>query len=49
MILNLTLLDKETENKIIELYKKYRSSVINKNPQNSFLSEINTIFETFFC
>jgi adenine-specific DNA-methyltransferase len=46
MMLDLTLLDKETENKIIELYKKYRETAINKSPDDRFLVEINDIFKT---
>ena len=46
MMLDLTLLDKKTENKIIELYKKYRSTAIDKLPNDSFLTEINNIFKT---
>lgn len=45
MMLDLTLLDKKTENKIIELYKKYRDTAINKSPDDSFLTEINNIFK----
>jgi adenine-specific DNA-methyltransferase len=46
MMLDLTLLDKKTENKIIELYKKFRETAINKSPDDSFLVEINDIFKT---
>jgi adenine-specific DNA-methyltransferase len=46
MMLDLTLLDKKTENKIIELYKKFRETAISKSPDNSFLDEINDIFKT---
>lgn len=46
MMLDLTLLDKKTENKIIELYKKYRGTAIDKLPNDSFLTEINNIFKT---
>jgi adenine-specific DNA-methyltransferase len=46
MILDLTLLDKKTENKIIELYKKFRETAVSKSPDNSFLDEINDIFKT---
>lgn len=50
MMLNLTLLDKKTENKIIELYKKYRDSAINKSPDDSFLTEINNILKNkYYC
>ncbi len=45
MMLDLTLLDKKTENKIIELYKKYRDTTINKSPDENFLIEINNIFK----
>jgi len=46
MMLDLTLLDKKTKNKIIELYKKFRETAINKSADNSFLNEINDIFKT---
>lgn len=46
MMLDLTLLDKKTENKIIELYNNYRSTAINKSPDDSFLTKINEIFKT---
>ena len=49
MMLNLALLDKKTENKIIELYKKYRDTAINKSPDNSFLIEISNIFKNKYC
>lgn len=45
MMLDLTLLDKKTENKILELYKKYRDTAVNKSPNESFLAEINDIFK----
>ena len=46
MMPDLTLLDKKTENKIIELYKKFRETAINKSPDYSLLVEINDIFKT---
>ncbi|MCX8055761.1 MAG: N-6 DNA methylase [Ignavibacteria bacterium] len=49
MMLDLTLLDKKTENKIIELYKKYRETAINKSPDKSLLVEINDIFKNKYC
>lgn len=49
MMLDLTLLDKKTENKIIELYKKYRDTVINQTPIDSFLAEINCILKNKYC
>lgn len=45
MMLDLTLLDKKTENKIIELYKKFRETAINKSPDDSFLLEISEVFK----
>jgi len=49
MMLDLTLLDKKTENKIIELYKKYRETVINKLTDDGFLVEINDVFKNKYC
>lgn len=49
MMLDLTLLDKETENKILELYNKYRETVLNKSPDDNFLTEINNILKTRYC
>lgn len=49
MMLDLTLLDKETENKIIELYNKFRDTATNKSPDESFLAEINEIFKNKYC
>lgn len=49
MMLDLTLLDKKTENKVIELYKKNRDAAINKSLEHSFLTEINNIFKTKYC
>lgn len=49
MMLDLTLLDKKTENKIMELYKKFRETAINKSPVDSFLTEINDIFKNKYC
>ena len=46
MMLDLTMIDNKTENKIIELYNKYRDSAIDKLPDNSLLTEINNIFKT---
>jgi adenine-specific DNA-methyltransferase len=49
MMLDLKLLDKKTENRIIELYNKYRDTAIKKSPDDSFLSEINNIFKSKYC
>lgn len=45
MMPDLSLLDKETENKIMELYSKYRETVKNQLPDESFLNDINEIFK----
>ena len=49
MMLDLTMLDKKTESKIIELYKKFRETAINKSPDDSFLTEINDLFKNKYC
>lgn len=49
LMLDLTLLDKKTENKIIELYNKYRDTTIDKSPDESFLTEINSILKSQYC
>lgn len=49
MMLDLSLLKINTEKKVLYLYDKYRSSVINNSPDSSFLNEINTIFKSEFC
>mgnify|MGYP000968216452 CR=1 FL=1 len=49
MMLDLLLLDKKTENEILELYTKYRESVINKLPDETFLNKINEIFKSKYC
>lgn len=49
MMLDLTLLDKKTENMILELYKKFREAAINNSPNDSFLFEINAIFKNKYC
>jgi adenine-specific DNA-methyltransferase len=49
MMLDLTLLDKKTEDKIIDLYNKYRITAIDKSPDDNFLNEINKIFRSKYC
>ncbi len=44
-MLDLSLLDKKIVNKIAELYSKYRETVINQFPDESFLNDINEIFK----
>lgn len=49
MMLDLSLLDKKTENKILKLYSKYRESAINNLPEEDTLNEINEIFKINYC
>ena len=44
LMLDLSKLDKETENEIINLYIDYRNSVNNKEPDEKYIKEINDIF-----
>jgi adenine-specific DNA-methyltransferase len=43
-MLDLELLDTKTEIKVLEYYNLYRQSVLDKNPDESFINEINNIF-----
>lgn len=43
-MLDLNHLDQETEMKIMKYYNLYRQSVIDKNPDESFVNKINDIF-----
>ena len=45
MMLDLSLLDKSTEEKILKLYNQYRDSVIISSPDEMLLDAINEIFE----
>lgn len=45
MMLDLSLLDKNTENEILELYTKYRETSIAQSPSETFLTKINDIFK----
>ena len=45
MILDLTKLDKITENEILNLYKKYRETVLNQSSNDRLLISINEIFK----
>ena len=45
MILDLTLLDKDTEIEILTLFRKYRESVLSQSPDKTFLDSINRIFK----
>ena len=49
MMLDLTLLDKKTENEIIRLYKKYRETVLNQASDDSLLDNINGIFKNKYA
>lgn len=48
MMLDLSLLGKEAENEIIELYSRYRETVLNKLPDERLLNDINKFFESKF-
>ncbi len=43
-MLNLELLDKETVEKILNLFKGYKLSVIQEKPNEEFVNQINNIF-----
>ncbi|MCF6270866.1 MAG: SAM-dependent methyltransferase [Melioribacteraceae bacterium] len=43
LMLDLSKLDNETENEIINLYTDYRNSVVNKKPDEKYIEEINKI------
>ncbi|WP_243349407.1 class I SAM-dependent DNA methyltransferase [Parabacteroides sp. FAFU027] len=43
-ILDLSLINKSSEKEILELYNEYRDSVLQSNPDNSFIDRINEIF-----
>ena len=45
MMINLSLLDKKTENEVIRIYNKYRETSIQQQPDESILKEINEIFK----
>ncbi|MCC7431365.1 Eco57I restriction-modification methylase domain-containing protein [bacterium] len=49
MMFDLALLDKNTEKKIMVLYKKYRETVINQSPDDTLLEGINQIFKNKYC
>ncbi len=43
LMLDLTILDSETENDIINLYMNYKRSVVDKKPNEKYIDEINKI------
>jgi adenine-specific DNA-methyltransferase len=47
-MVNLDLLDTETENRIIDCYNQYRKLEINKEPNLEILNEINNIYINYF-
>jgi adenine-specific DNA-methyltransferase len=47
-MLDLELLDKETETNILELYRLYRKSVIENKPDENYVKQINQIFVECF-
>lgn len=49
MMLDLTLLEENTEREILALYTKYRASVIHHSPDESLLNSLSLIFENEYC
>ncbi len=47
-ILDLELLQPDTESEILEYFNLYRKSVIDKNPDESFVNKINDIFIKYY-
>ena len=43
-MLDLEQIDLSTEKRILEYYDLYRQSILNKNPDESFINQINDIF-----
>lgn len=48
LILDLSLLDHKTENLILQLYQKYRYSVITNQENKQLINEIDLIFKNYF-
>jgi adenine-specific DNA-methyltransferase len=46
MMLDLSLIDCDTENKIVEIYRKYRETILNSAPDETLLENINDIFRS---
>lgn len=44
MMLDLSLLDKESENTIIDIYEKYKNNCVHQPSDNRYLNELNNIF-----
>jgi adenine-specific DNA-methyltransferase len=49
MMLDLTLLDRNTEKEILTLFKKYRETIINQSPDDTVLGSISQIFKNKYC
>jgi adenine-specific DNA-methyltransferase len=49
LMMNLEIVEKKYEQKIIELYHEYRESELNKRPEDALLEEINSIFIELFA
>ncbi len=48
LMLNLSILDKQTENVILNLYTQYRTSIINNTEHKEFIESINEIFKKIY-
>ncbi len=46
MMLDLTLIDLETENEILSLYEHYRKTVLDNSPDESLVTSLNEIFQS---
>ncbi len=49
MMLDLSVLDKETEMEILKLYNKYRETVLKEIPDETLVDSINEIFRNKYC
>lgn len=48
MMMDLSMIDENTEKKILKYYHLYRQSVIDNRPEERFIKEINQIFSEKF-
>lgn len=49
MMLDLSILNEDTKNKILRLFYQYRESVINSSPDQTYLNLINEIFKSHYA
>lgn len=48
LMLDLSILDRETKTIILNLYAKYRESIINNVENQEFITRINTVFQKVY-